>query len=141
MSMGVIDGLMVLRDKSKNSSVVNAAEAASTNARRVTPGLYTVVVRTTGAVTGGPTTATLTIQDSADGSSFAALDDNRVIDFTTSKWNAANVVTMRGVRIVRNGNPNVGAAIALSGGTSPTIPGLEISLHPIYDMGSFLGQP
>ncbi len=132
--------LLILRKSSKNSGVVNATEAASTNAIVVPPGEYDVEV-THGANTGSATSYAFNLMESSDGSTFAALVDarSRNADLTKSvdRW------FFRGVRITKwaAGAINFGVQIVQTGGTVPTLASVQVTLHPRNMTESYNGQP
>lgn len=130
--------LQLLRKTGKGA--VTTTEAASTNTCTLPPGEYDIQVIVTGATTGAPTSVNVEIMDSADGSSFASLADQRQRNIDLTK---AAQFFLRGVRIVRwaAGSANVGAAITVTGGSSPSTPAINICAYVPGSSQSYNGQP
>src|SRR4051812_26964005 len=110
--------LMIARKASQGN--VTATEAAATNPTTLPPRLYPPGITAPIVPTGTAPTCTVNVMDSADGTTFAALDDPRSKVLNPAAKTSAFI---RSVRIVRWANGAAGGNVGVQlvvGGTTPS---------------------
>jgi hypothetical protein len=151
------DNLLVARPWSQGV-MPNTGEAVADalNSVSVPPGLYDVEVQY-GVPTGAATSITATILE--QGVLLGTALTNPIVNTYTPLVDArartilgpggagaivsTGRVFLRGVRITKwnNGAKNAGVTLAVAGGTTPTIPQIQVTFHPMSRSAQFNGLP